>query len=115
MYDAKTRTWNGTPIAHLESPALDDFLDYRHDCAKKHPLNVAAEARAEAAVDYDIAYHRALGKALRAAAERLIEQAYEADRKTERWYGENADRLREIERPIEDAGYWAARAAIDMG
>jgi hypothetical protein len=118
MWDAKARTWKGIPEADLKDPDYSDFLDYRHDLATAHKLNRDAQAKAEALVEEKRMYHVAYARELRAAAERLIEQAYAAERlgRPEYWLGsEEREYYKAIRDPIEDAGYWAARKAIGLG
>lgn len=115
MWDPTNKTWKGMEIDALDEKEYCNFLDFRHDTAKAHPINVKAEEKAEQAAEAQRFYQAALGRQYRAAAERLIELAFKAECLSYRYSGGSYEHYKAITDPIEDKGYWDARAAIGMG
>lgn len=106
--------FNGKPVGQLDSDEYDAFLDHRHNLAQNHPLNKKALKTADRAVEAKRRQMRRKAAALKARAEKMLEEASElawtADRSEY-----NVQEFKAIREQIEDAGYWAARSAIDLG
>lgn len=85
-----------------------------HTLAQSHPVTIAGQRRADAAVRAGIRYDRALAQRKRERAQKLLDEAseleYQAGQAT---YGhEYKTRFKAIREEIEDRAYWEARAEI---
>jgi hypothetical protein len=100
----------------LPGESYDDFLDRRHKLATEHPLNKAAQRKADRAVAARRKAMKRKAEKLRERAEAMLNEASDLDWKADRpEYYEGNDELKELREKIEDEGYWAARRAINLG
>lgn len=82
-----------------------------HDLASVHPLKLAAEKKADAAVKRLRKSYRAKANKLRVKAEAMLAEASELDYLANK-HSEYETPFAKLRDEIEDAGYWAAREVI---